>query len=124
MDAVMSHENVVKVDQEYQQAIDALKEYMSESGKNQSQIGKELGLSSGLVSSFLGGKYTTPHTTIPKVMSYIEVNRKKKRQPQKLMWKGRGWQPILWPGRTVRAIQASCGWLRRHSGSGNGSQGM
>lgn len=81
MDAVMSHENVVKVDQEYQQAIDALKEYMSESGKNQSQIGKELGLSSGLVSSFLGGKYTTPHTTIPKVMSYIEVNRKKKAAP-------------------------------------------
>lgn len=81
MDTVMSNENAVKIDPEYQQAIDALKEYMAESGKNQAQIVKELGFSSALVSSFLSGKYASPHVQIPKIMAYIEVNRKKKAAP-------------------------------------------
>lgn len=81
MGEVMSNENTAKIDPEYQQAIDALKEYMAESGKNQAQIVKELGKSSGLISAFLSGKYTTPHAIIPSVMSYIEVNRKKKAAP-------------------------------------------
>ncbi len=81
MDAAVNNGNEVKVDREYQQAIDALKEYMAESGKNQAQIVKELGFSSALVSSFLSGKYVSPHTQIPKIMAYIEVNRKKKAAP-------------------------------------------
>ena len=80
MDAAVNNGNEVKVDREYQQAIDALKEYMAESGKNQAQIVKELGFSSALVSSFLSGKYVSPHTQIPKIMAYIEVNRKLRRQ--------------------------------------------
>ena len=81
MDTVAGKENTAKVDTEYQQTIDALKEYMAESGKNQAQIVKELGFSSALVSSFLSGKYVSPHTQIPKIMAYIEVNRKKKAAP-------------------------------------------
>lgn len=81
MDTVMSNENVVKIAPEYQQAIDALKEYMAESGKNQAQIVKEMGRSSGAVSAFLSGKYSTPHAMIPDIMAYIELNRKKKAAP-------------------------------------------
>ena len=54
-------------------AIEALKRYRDETGKSQSTIAKELGLSSGAVSSFLSGNYKTPHTIIPKIEALLSI---------------------------------------------------
>ncbi len=67
---------------DYGEAIEALKNYIQESGKTQAAVANELGLSGGLVSSFLAGTYKTPHTVIPKVEALIKVNEKKKVAPK------------------------------------------
>lgn len=82
MTAKSNSENGAEGNQEYQEAITALKGYMEESGKSQTQIARELGKSTGLVSSFLSGKYTTPHTMIPGIFALVELNRKKKIAPR------------------------------------------
>lgn len=67
---------------DYQNAIDSLREYITKSGKTQTAVGTELGVSGGAVSSFLSGKYKTPHTLIPKVMALISMNAKKAVAPK------------------------------------------
>ena len=58
-------------------AIEALKKYRDETGKSQSTITNELGLSSGAVSSFLSGNYKTPHTIIPKIEALLSIREPK-----------------------------------------------
>lgn len=74
------NEEMVNQD-EYQQAINELKEYIEQSGKSQIQVAQELGRSGGAVSSFLSGKYKTPHAMIPDIKSLIELNKKKNVSP-------------------------------------------
>ena len=67
---------------DYQSAIESLREYIAKSGKTQTAVGTELGVSSGAISSFLSGKYKTPHTLIPKVCALLSMNAKKAVAPK------------------------------------------
>lgn len=80
MDAVM--EEKMEGQLSYDQAIERLKAYISESGKTQTAVGKELGISSGAISAFLSKKYKTPHMLIPKVANLINRNEKKAVAPK------------------------------------------
>lgn len=80
MDAVFDKGMEEQVD--YQNAIDSLREYIAKSGKTQTAVGTELGISGGAISSFLSGKYKTPHTLIPKVSALLSMNAKKAAAPK------------------------------------------
>lgn len=80
MDAVFDKGMEEQVD--YQNAIDSLREYIAKSGKTQTAVGTELGISGGAISSFLSGKYKTPHTLIPKVFALLSMNAKKAVAPK------------------------------------------
>lgn len=67
---------------DYQSAIESLREYIAKSGKTQKAVGQELGISDGLVSSFLAGKYKTPHTMIPKIRALLDMHAKKAVAPK------------------------------------------
>jgi len=63
-------------------AIELLKEYIQKSGKSQADVAKEMGVSGGLISSFLSGTYKTPHTMIPKIEKLLEITEKKQASPK------------------------------------------
>jgi DNA transposition AAA+ family ATPase len=67
---------------EYHAVIAELQEYMAESGKSQTDISKEIGKSSGLISGFLSGRYKTPHTIIPLIRNVIEAGKKRGISPE------------------------------------------
>lgn len=60
-----------------EQAQDFLRDYINKSGKTQSAVATEMGISSGALSSFLAGSYKTPHTIIFRVRSLMDVVEKK-----------------------------------------------
>ena len=64
------------------QARSLLSEYKEKTGKTQSQIAKELGVSDGQLSSFLSGTYKAPHTIIPKVEQLVQINDRKEIAPR------------------------------------------
>lgn len=66
----------------YEEAIAFLKAYMQGSGKKQVEVAAELGVSGGLVSSFLAGTYKTPHAIIPKVAELAKIHEKKAITPK------------------------------------------
>ena len=59
-----------------------MREYKEKTGKTQSQIAKELGVSDGQLSSFLSGTYKAPHTIIPKVEQLLQINVQKEVTPR------------------------------------------
>lgn len=61
-----------------EQAQEFLKSYIEKTGKTQSAVAQELGISSGGLSSFLSGNYKTPHKIVPKVKNLMEISEKKK----------------------------------------------
>lgn len=61
-----------------QQAREAIMTYRNETGKSQSEIARELGVSAGMLSAFLSGTYKTPHTLIPKIEALL-ANRESRR---------------------------------------------
>ena len=65
-----------------QEAIDALKKYITDSGKTQTAVAKELDVSTGMLSSFLKGTYKAPHTVVPKVQELLQMREKKKVAPR------------------------------------------
>lgn len=65
-----------------QEAIEALKKYMKDTGKKQIEVVKELDVSSSLLSSFLSGTYAAPHTVIPKIQELLRAKEKKKVVPR------------------------------------------
>lgn len=69
-----TEESVIPMDQ----AQEFLRDYISKSGKTQSAVATEMGISSGALSSFLAGSYKTPHTIIPRVQSLMDVVEKKR----------------------------------------------
>lgn len=66
----------------YKEAVEALVNYREESGKTQTAIATELGISSGAISAFLSGTYKAPHTIIPKVEALVKVKEKRKIAPK------------------------------------------
>lgn len=73
---------MIKSDMTYKEAVEALVNYREESGKTQTAIATELGISSGAISSFLSGTYKAPHTIIPKVEELVKVKEKRKIAPK------------------------------------------
>lgn len=65
-----------------QQAREAIVAYRDGMGKSQSEIAKELGVSAGLLSAFIGGTYKTPHTLIPKIEALLSKNESRKLAPK------------------------------------------
>ena len=80
MDAVMNE--VMEEQLDYQQAIEYLRDYIKRRGITQKEAGRELGVTDGVISGFLAGKYKTPHTMIPKVQALIKMNKKKAVAPK------------------------------------------
>lgn len=80
MDAVL--DEVMEGQLAYQQAREELRGYIDKSGKTQTAVGNELGISGGAISAFLSGKYKTPHTMIPKIQNLISMNAKKQVAPK------------------------------------------
>lgn len=65
-----------------EKAREALEVYKEKTGKTQSQIAKEMGISDGQLSAFLSGSYKTPHTVIPKVEQLVSLTIKKEIAPR------------------------------------------
>lgn len=65
-----------------EQAIQAVNDYRDRTGKTQTAIATELGISSGALSSFLSGTYKTPHTIVPKVHQLLALQEKKAVAPK------------------------------------------
>lgn len=80
MDAVL--DEVMEGQLAYQQSREELRGYIDKSGKTQTAVGNELGISGGAISAFLSGKYKTPHTLIPKIQNLISMNAKKQVAPK------------------------------------------
>lgn len=74
-------ENTEKQSITEQEARDFLRSYINEERK-QNQVAKELGVSNGLVSGFLSGKYSCPHTVIPKIQELMSVSEQKAIAPK------------------------------------------
>lgn len=66
----------------YEQAVQLVQDYKQETGKTQTAIANELGISDAALSSFLKGTYKTPHTIIPKVAELLKVTGKRKVAPK------------------------------------------
>ncbi len=64
------------------EAIEVLKRYRDESGKSQSAIARELGVSAAAISSFLSGSYKAPHTLIPKIEALLSNAESKSLAPK------------------------------------------
>lgn len=56
--------------------------YKKDTGKSQSLIAQELGISGAQLSSFLNGSYKAPHTIIPKIQSLMSVSEQKSIAPR------------------------------------------
>ena len=65
-----------------QQAREALVAYRDSTGKSQNEIAKELGVSAGQLSAFIGGTYKTSHTIIPKIEALLAKNESRKLAPK------------------------------------------
>lgn len=65
-----------------EKAREALEVYKEKTGKTQSQIAKEMGISDGQLSAFLSGSYKTPHTVIPKVEQLVNITVRKEIAPR------------------------------------------
>ncbi len=65
-----------------EQARQMLVEYMEHTGKTQTDVAKEMGISGPQLSGFLSGTYKTPHRTIPRVEQFFKINEKKEVAPK------------------------------------------
>lgn len=65
-----------------EEARKCLIQYRDESGKSQSKIAKELGVSDGVVSAFINGTYKTPHQIVDKVEALLSMQEAKGIAPQ------------------------------------------
>lgn len=67
---------------EQEQAIQKLLEYKEATGKTQTEIAKELDISTPQLSQFLGGTYKAPHIIIPKIEQFFELKTKQEIAPE------------------------------------------
>lgn len=65
-----------------EQARQMLVEYKERTGKTQSKIAKEMGISDGQLSGFLSGTYKAPHTIIPKVEQLLQISDRREVAPK------------------------------------------
>ncbi len=60
-----------------EQAIELIKDYIGRTGKTQTAVAKELGISGGALSSFMSGNYKTPHMIVPKIIDLVDISERK-----------------------------------------------
>lgn len=87
---VKQTETEEKVPMTYEEAVAFIKKYIDTSGKTQSQVAQELGISAGGLSSFLGGNYKTPHTIIGRIEELASINVQKTVAPKAPEYKETG----------------------------------
>lgn len=75
-----------------------VQDYKEKTGKSQTQIAKELGVSGAQLSSFLSGTYKAPHTIIPKVQALLTVSERKEIAPR---------EPSFVPTRVSQAVETA-----------------
>lgn len=63
-------------------AINLLRDYIEKTGKSQSAVAKELGVSDGLISPFLKGKYKATQELIQKIEQLIKISEKRDASPK------------------------------------------
>lgn len=76
----MEEERNTELTQE--EAVELIQRYRQETGKTQSAIATELGISDGALSGFLAGTYKAPHRIIPKVEALLRVKEQRKVTPK------------------------------------------
>ena len=72
----------VQLNMTFDEAKELVLSYKERTGKSQSAIATELGVSGGQLSSFLSGTYKAPHTLIPKIAALFEIAEKKEIAPK------------------------------------------
>lgn len=75
-----------------------VQDYKEKTGKSQTLIAKELGVSGAQLSSFLSGTYKAPHTIIPKVQALLTVSERKEIAPR---------EPSFVPTRVSQAVETA-----------------
>lgn len=75
-------DNNEKLNMTVDEAREQIIAYKERTGKSQSTIAGELGISGGQLSSFISGSYKTPHTLVPKIEALLKVAEKKEIAPK------------------------------------------
>lgn len=75
-------DNMDKINMTEEEARKLVIDYKNKTGKSQSLIATELGISGAQLSSFISGTYKAPHTIIPKIASLMSVSEKKAIAPR------------------------------------------
>lgn len=75
-------DSVEKLNMTEDEARELVRNYKNKTGKSQTLIATELGISGAQLSSFLSGTYKAPHTIIPKISSLMSVSEKKAIAPR------------------------------------------
>lgn len=75
-------DSVEKLNMTEDEARELVLNYKNKTGKSQTLIATELGISGAQLSSFLSGTYKAPHTIIPKISSLMSVSEKKAIAPR------------------------------------------
>ena len=75
-------DSVEKLNMTEDEARELVLNYKNKTGKSQTLIATELGVSGAQLSSFLSGTYKAPHTIIPKISSLMSVSEKKAIAPR------------------------------------------
>lgn len=65
----------------YEESVLFIRHYIDTSGKKQSQVAQELGISAGALSAFLSGTYKAPHTIIVRIEDLADINIQKTVSP-------------------------------------------
>ena len=69
--------NEDQLEMTYEESVEFLRNYIGASEKSQAAVAQELGVSASALSSFLAGKYKTPHTLIPKIRELKTTKEKR-----------------------------------------------
>ena len=72
----------------YEQAVLWIKDYIQKTGKSQSGVAQELGISPGALSGYIGGHYKAPHTITTKIEELAAINVQKKVAPKEFVETG------------------------------------
>lgn len=75
-------ENTEKQQITEEEARQLILNYKRDTGKSQSQIAQEMGISGAKLSGFLNGSYAAPHTVIPQVQALMSVSKQKSIAPR------------------------------------------
>jgi DNA transposition AAA+ family ATPase len=68
---------------EVNKVIESLDDYLERTGETRTSIAKAIGVSGATLSLFMKGEYKAPHTVVPKIVAFLELQEKKEIAPEK-----------------------------------------